>query len=140
MQSASEITLETARGQTRFTLRQMDGITAGKLGTTLGKAYGPAFAQALSKARSDAGLSIAALFSALHEDHFDLIVAKTLRGLIAVTNGEVDTNAESKIAEIFTGHVGSLYELMFFALKLNFADVIEKIKAFLAALGATATK
>lgn len=129
MISASEITLETARGQTRFTVRQMDGVTAGKIMLRMGKSLGPALSSAMNKFKAGDKLgAFAELLSAVDSEQFDIIQSVTMRGLIAITGDEVDTNAEKKLGEIFTGHVAELFELLIFALKINYTSFFEKLR------------
>ena len=104
----------------------LDGNAGGKLGARLIQIFGPGIVGLVTAMEgSDQPRVMGAageLFSKLSEDEFERLKTMLLKGAQATANGEARDVTPAFIGEAFAGHPGSLYKLLFFALKLNFSS------------------
>lgn len=109
----------------------LDGNTGGELGIRLLQMFGPGIvgviaameANDMAKVTEQAG----SFFGKLTPQEFKSIRGQLLRGAQAQDMGEFSDVNDAFIGERFAGHIGSLYALVAFALKVNFSNFFEDL-------------
>jgi hypothetical protein len=109
----------------------MDGNSGGELGIKLLQMFGPPLLGVIVAMESNdmttLAVQAAGLFGKLSPAEFKAIRTQLFKGAQVQELGEFHDLDDSFIGERFSGHVGSLYALVAFALKVNFANFFEDL-------------
>lgn len=109
----------------------LDGNSGGELGIRLLQMFGPGIVGVIAAMESNDMAKVTEqagqIFGKLTPGEFKGIRNQLLRGAQAQDVGEFHNVDDSFISERFAGHIGSLYALVAFALKVNFANFFEDL-------------
>lgn len=140
MRKTAEVEVETTEGRTKCTLLAMGGIDAGLMSIELSNVFGPAILGVVTSMQSNDGeavmRAVGSLTEKLGEAKFRQMKDKLLRGGQCVYKGQFVDLRDDVIDDIFSGHPGSLFRLLFEALKLNFASFMGDLGVKMASLTA----
>lgn len=109
----------------------LDGNTAGELGIRLLQMFGAGIVGVITAMESNDSSKVAeqasTLFTKLTPAEFQALRKQLLKGAQAQHLGEFLDVDDNFVRERFAGHVGSLFSLLAFALKVNFANFFEDL-------------
>lgn len=109
----------------------LDGNTAGEMGVRLLQMFGPGIVGVITAMESNDTAKVTAeagaLFAKLSPVEFASLRKQLLKGSQAQHLGEFIDVDDTFIRDRFAGHVGSLFALVVFALKVNFANFFEDL-------------
>lgn len=123
--------VKTSNGEMPILVTQMDGVTGSEMSIELAQLFGPHIVAAVMAMNDDrkeeAAKQVGEFLQKLSPAKFSAIRRALLKGARANTgDGFVDVD-EDFISGHFAGRAGSLFGLVAFALKLNFANFFEDL-------------
>lgn len=122
---------ELADGPGEITVTQLDGNAGGALGVRLVQLVGPSIVGLVGAMEGSDMAKVAeaaqVLLSKVTPDEFEKIKTTVLRGAQAKYNGEFHDVDARFIGDAFSGHPGSLYKLVGFALQVNFRNFLKDL-------------
>lgn len=114
-----------------ISITALDGNSGGMLGVKLLQLFGPSLVGVVAAMESNDVSKVttqaAEFFSKLTPAEFKSVRDQLFKGGQVQEMGQFKDLNEAFISDRFAGHTGSLFALMFFALKVNFANFFEDL-------------
>jgi len=131
MRNRVSVTVETSEGECEVSLLAMGGVKAAKMGVKIVNVFGGGIAGLVSSFQSgnvDKAMESAnALAAKLSPDEFMAMQKDLFEGAQARIDGEAHDMDAKFMDNYFSGHSGSIFKLMYEALKLNFSSFFQDL-------------
>lgn len=122
---------EVEASEVTISITPLDGNTGGLLGIKLLQLFGPSIVGVIAAMETDDLSKVSAMasdfFTKMTPAEFKSIRDQLFAGGQVQELGEFSDLNAAFIADRFAGHVGSLYALVFFALKVNFRNFFDDL-------------